>query len=181
METEADAETETSSLEKLAGPKYRLHFLASFLIFLGGFALATLVAMIASIFILSPGDSLFAEGGWLLLPFVTGTYGIVIAAALGSLFRLLSFYRLTESCFVQGSLLGKHVEITWTQISNVEPVRVFHLFHFPVYRIVHEKSDRPLYFVNLISKREIFDARIIEYTEDSHPFQLLLRKPKPEH
>ena len=181
METVADNGTEAAPPKKQTNPRFRLQFLAAFFLFFAGFALATLGAHFISAFIF-PGDALFGplsgpvSGLWLVFFAFIGTYGVVFAAIFGALFRLLSFYRLTESEFVRASLFGKQIRIPWADISNVERVRALRFFRIPVYRVLYESSDRPLYFVNWLSKRKVFDARIAEYTQDSHPFHVLLRK-----
>lgn len=180
MESVVDNAAEATSPNKQPGPRFRLHFLAAFLISYSGLVLAILIAHMISEFVY-PGDPLFGGGAWIVFFGIIATYGIVFAAILGSLFRLLSFYRLTESEFIQASLFGKQLRIPWAEISSVEPVRAFRFLHIPVYRLLHERSDRPLYFINCLSKRKIFDARITEYTQESHPFHLLLRKPKRKH
>lgn len=184
METVVDNATEATSPKEQPDPRFRLHFLAAFSVFYTVFVLATLIAHFVSVFVF-PGDALFGPwsgvplyGPWLVFFGFIGTYGIVFAAFFGCLFRLMGYYRLSENEFIQASLFGKQLRIPWAEISNVEPVRAARFFRIPTFRILRERSVRPLYFVNWISKRKIFDALITEYTEDSHPFHLLLRKPK---
>lgn len=178
METAVDNAAEVTSSNKPSGPRFRLHFFASFLICWLGLALVILVVFVASIFTLRPGDSLFLE--WPVLLLLLGTYGVVIALISGLLFGFLSSYRVTEDALVQATLFEKKLRIPWAEVLSVEPVRPFSLIRVPVFRIVHEGAARPLHFINCLSKRKEFDLRVTEYTDECHPFRKLLRKPKPK-